>query len=358
MTGVRRSGRVPKEIPIVLLGTDTSGRVFSEETRTLVLSRHGAGILSHYKFSPDERLTMRLAGTSQESEIRLVGYLGEDPSGGNVYGVAFCDPELNFWQMDFPPPPQQHLLPPGVALECCFCNSRSLVQQTEIEADVYLASKSLFRFCESCAQTTPWKPATGEVSEAPLVNRPQVTPQLTVQPSASVSPVSQPASAYSASFLHAEFDSAAAVPVSSSYPSSAYAATAVLDEIVTSGFMPPTQSASLLQTSVTPASPKTVPVTAPQTFAGGGKKNRRRHVRTRVCFTACIRLDSHDDLVECDNVSKGGLCFRSRKLYKENMAIEVAVPYSPGQPAIFVKAQIRRVEALTDNLFRYGVAYS
>lgn len=38
---------------------------------------------------------------------------------------------------------------------------------------------------------------------------------------------------------------------------------------------------------------------------------------------------------------KGGLCFRSRKHYPENPTIQGAVPFSPGQQAIFVKAQIR-----------------
>jgi len=54
MAGVRRSGRISKQVPIVLLGTDTSGRVFSEETHTLVLSLHGAGIRSRNKFAPGE----------------------------------------------------------------------------------------------------------------------------------------------------------------------------------------------------------------------------------------------------------------------------------------------------------------
>ena len=67
----------------------------------------------------------------------------------------------------------------------------------------------------------------------------------------------------------------------------------------------------------------------------------------------------NEEIVECENISKGGLCFRSRKHYPENSAIQVAVPYSPGQPAIFVAAQIRRVEELSGpGLFRYGVAYT
>ena len=111
MAHVRRSGRISKQVPILLLGTDTSGRVFSEETHTLVLSLHGAGIRSRNKFAPDEVLTMRLADSGRETDIRLVGRLGED-SRGNVFGVAFCDPNLDFWQIEFPPPSEPLPRPP------------------------------------------------------------------------------------------------------------------------------------------------------------------------------------------------------------------------------------------------------
>jgi hypothetical protein len=89
--------------------------------------------------------------------------------------------------------------------------------------------------------------------------------------------------------------------------------------------------------------------------------NRRRDVRTRVSFTACIRQvgATDEEIVECDNISRGGFSFRSRKAYAEDSAIEVAVPYSPGGHAIFVVAAIRRVETIASgNLFRYGAAYS
>jgi hypothetical protein len=69
----RRSGHIAKELPVVLLGTDTSSKVFAEETKTVVLSRHGAGVLSRYRFAPDEILTLRLRGTAKEAEVRLVG---------------------------------------------------------------------------------------------------------------------------------------------------------------------------------------------------------------------------------------------------------------------------------------------
>jgi hypothetical protein len=57
-------------------------------------------------------------------------------------------------------------------------------------------------------------------------------------------------------------------------------------------------------------------------------------------------------------MSKGGLRFKSRKKYFPQALIEVAVPYQPGQPAIFVPAQIVYVEELPEQqLFRYGVQY-
>src|SRR2546430_13608492 len=38
--------RIPKEIPILLIGSDLGGKVFSEHTSTILLSLHGAGVLS------------------------------------------------------------------------------------------------------------------------------------------------------------------------------------------------------------------------------------------------------------------------------------------------------------------------
>src|SRR5262249_10943390 len=256
MAGVRRSGRIPKEIPIVLLGTDTSGRVFSEETRTLVLSRHGAGILSRNKFAPHGRLTPHLPGSTRATEIRLVGNLGEEPR-GNVYGVAFSDPEINFWQVDFPAAPENHLLPAGAALECCFCGERSLVQQTEIEADVFLASQSVIRFCELCSQSTPWKPATGDISESPRKIVPAPAPAREPAPSPFVPPPATPPSC----------------PASAPPRQSAYAATALLDDIVHASFAPlqPAASAATAAVQTPPPQP---------TFSSSGKPNRRRHVRT------------------------------------------------------------------------------
>jgi len=336
MAGVRRSGRISKQVPILLLGTDTSGRVLSEETHTLVLSLHGAGIRSRNKFAPDEVLTMRLVESGREAEIKLVGRLGEDAR-SYVYGVAFCDDNLDFWQIEFPPASGPHPRAPGVDLECCFCNERIQVQQNEIESDVLLTSQTVLRYCQSCGQTTAWKRSTGP----PPSPRPKPNPpSIPVQPAEVTSAFTSPAPA---------------VVSAPTAPQSAYARSVALDELVPAAAVP--------QTYVAPAVASkqvTSPATPPPSFAPGGKKNMRRHVRTRVNFTACVRLNaSSEEIVECENISKGGLCFHSRKRYEEDASIEVAVPYYPGQPSVFVRATIRRVEELPAlNLFRYGVAYA
>ena len=87
--------------------------------------------------------------------------------------------------------------------------------------------------------------------------------------------------------------------------------------------------------------------------------NRRKHPRVKVKYSACIRNQERgDDIVACEDMSKGGLRFKSSKNYYAKSLIEVAVPYQPGQPAIFVPAQIVFVEELPEQrLFRCGVQY-
>src|SRR5258708_24653222 len=67
----RRSSRIPKQLAIFLIGSDIEGRIFSEETKTVVLSRHGAGILSQYKLSAEQEIIIRGVDSAQEVEVPL-----------------------------------------------------------------------------------------------------------------------------------------------------------------------------------------------------------------------------------------------------------------------------------------------
>ncbi len=164
----RRSGRIAKELAIVLLGTDATGKVFSEETITVVLSRHGAGVVTRYRFSPDERLTLRLPSSAKEAEIRLVGQIGGEP-GRYVYGVTFVDPNPDFWPMEFPPPDPFEIASQQIALECSMCQAREDVEHGLIEEDVYSVNGNILRYCAECGTSTPWKKATGEARPVPTI---------------------------------------------------------------------------------------------------------------------------------------------------------------------------------------------
>lgn len=315
---VRRSGRIAKEIRILLIGTDTSGRVFAEETQTVTLSRHGAGIISKHKLAADGILILRFLGGSSEVSIRPVGELGEDLR-GYVFGVTFVDPNLDFWELKFPPPPTWRVDFES-PLECTTCKTREVVDQSEVEADVYALAEFILRFCSKCGMSTKWLRATGEalaettappsvIRESPRRQAPAALPQPLLNRSR-------------------------ALPVDSAQHSR-LGITAIADP------------------EVSPA-----PVTALASTSDANGASRRRDVRTRVSFSACIRQNGIEELVVCGNVSKGGFSFRSLKSYLAGSDIDVAMPYYPGMEPPFVRATIRHSLVLPNNNFHYGVKYA
>ncbi|HJZ65710.1 MAG TPA: hypothetical protein VKD70_15395 [Candidatus Acidoferrum sp.] len=115
-----------------------------------------------------------------------------------------------------------------------------------------------------------------------------------------------------------------------------------------------TAVASPIATAVQTAPEKLKPA-PPPAFSGRGKPNRR-HVRTRANFTACIRANhSKEEVVECDNVCKGGLCFREPQAVRRGCRDRSRRSVFLGAARHLRPAQIRCVEQLrTLGLFRYG----
>lgn len=285
--GVRRSGRIPKEITIHLVGSDTDGKVFSENTRTVLLSRHGAGIVSHYKLSAEQELILRRLDTNKETEVRVVGQIGVE---GDVYtyGVAFLDSAKNFWDIKFPVSSDAEKQARIVLLECSGCKHSETVEQSDLESDVYLVNEGIVRYCKNCGSSTFWKGGSLDAEEVP------VAVEVGKKPSGAAVAVEE-------------------VPEA--------AATAVQE--------------------------------AP------ARQNRRKHVRTKVNFKCCVRSFAHgDDIATCEDVSRGGLCFKSRKPYAEKFKIDVAAPYTAGAQNFFISAEVIHVRELKEEkMFRCGVAY-
>lgn len=286
--GIRRSSRIPRAISILLTGSDMEGKMFSEETNTVLLSRHGAGIISHYKLSPEQELILRRLDTNKEAEVRVVGQIGAEDD-VYTYGVAFLDSTENFWGIKFPPASEVEQQARLAHLECSSCQARETVEHSDLESDVYLVNEGIVRYCKQCGSSTLWKRASDDSEEAPVLVEVGLRPS---SASVAVEEESEPA------------------PV---------------------------------------AEPK--PAVKPE--------NRRKHIRTKVSFKACIKSFSFgDDVVTCEDVSRGGICFKSRKHYTEKLKVEVAAPYTPGVQNFFVPAEIVYVMELKDEkLVRCGVAY-
>ncbi len=290
--GVRRSSRIPKEIAILLVGSDTEGKVFSEKTKTVLLSRYGAGIVSRYKLSAEQELILRRLDTNKETEVRLVGQIGVEAE-VYTYGVAFLDSTHNFWAMEFPEPSEAEKRMQVALLECASCQTREMVEQSDLESDVYLVNEGIVRYCKHCGSSTFWKRGSEDAEEMPVVV--------------------EKVQGRSVGWVAEE-----------------------------------EEEASGLVAVAAPAEPETA----------ARRENRRKHVRTRVNFKACVRSFHGDDIVTCEDVSRGGLCFKSRKPYPEKFKIEVAAPYTPGVQNFFSPAEIVHVKELKDEKkFRCGVAY-
>jgi len=86
---------------------------------------------------------------------------------------------------------------------------------------------------------------------------------------------------------------------------------------------------------------------------------RRNRTRIKARVLACIRQRGfQEEVAVCEDLSKGGISFRSRNEYPEGTRLEVAVPYTPGAGAIFVPIRIVFSQAIPSvGLYRHGAAY-
>jgi len=90
-----------------------------------------------------------------------------------------------------------------------------------------------------------------------------------------------------------------------------------------------------------------------------GRSIKRKHSRLKMRMEVCVRTAEHgDDVVQLDDISRGGFGFRSRARYRKQQRIEAATNYQPGGPNIFVPAKITSAgKAGSDGKARYGAAY-
>ncbi len=98
----RRSSRVAIDIPVEILGQQVNGKMFHEETRTTVVSAHGALLTLRVSSQIKPSVLMIHKKTRAEAQCRVI-FLKESEQGKAELGVEFVTPQPRFWGIAFPP---------------------------------------------------------------------------------------------------------------------------------------------------------------------------------------------------------------------------------------------------------------
>jgi hypothetical protein len=98
----RRSQRLALSVPVVAYRSQKLGLPFSEGTRTLMVSAHGALISLDAKVVADQSLVLKHELSGEEQECRVV-FTEKKLMGPTEVGIEFRQPAPNFWHIAFPP---------------------------------------------------------------------------------------------------------------------------------------------------------------------------------------------------------------------------------------------------------------
>jgi hypothetical protein len=152
----RRTDRIALAIPIRVAGADVTGLSFVEETKTVVVSRHGAKITLKRTLTPDQEINVRNIRTGKEADMRVIGAIAGCPD-GIWYGLEFLNPSVDIWGINFPPLVESENAVAKVLLECARCHRRSLVYLDEFRVEVFRTSLAISLPCTTCKDHTLWK---------------------------------------------------------------------------------------------------------------------------------------------------------------------------------------------------------
>ena len=376
----RRSGRITRRIAILLFGHDEEGHTFSEHTHTVVLSLHGAGILSSHRFTPEQELILRVEETNREAEVRVVGEIATD---GNLhtYGVAFLNKCPDLWQLEFPQQPMPDGQSSVLPLECGACGRRIEVAHGEFEYDIGQIHGGLTRHCSQCGTLTVWRRVDGkgpafadDAIPEDKPPKPQVVREggiLAQERRFAASEIRSSASRHSTHF-NDPFLRQGKSAMDATKPGwrddrppeeIAGPADGIPREGPNFSGLAQEEGVQTPERMVEPTLEEVEeqPVVAPTPEHARDPGVERRHrARAKVNFFACVKTPQFGlDIVTCLDMSKGGVGFRSRHQYRQEMRIQIAVPYSPevkDAPAIFVSGRIANVRKM-DEMWRYGVEF-
>jgi hypothetical protein len=151
----RRSERLLLTVPIRVEGMNRDGEKFSEETRTIHISRQGARIHLKQVVAPGAVLLISTLLGRRSAMFRVVGPTQPLSAEGGEWGVECQDPNRDIWGIQFPPatPVESTCM---ALIECRRCHAVKLSQLSLVEHEVLGISGLLVKPCEACGRSTSW----------------------------------------------------------------------------------------------------------------------------------------------------------------------------------------------------------
>jgi hypothetical protein len=98
----RRSLRLWISIPVRASSKNAEGKVFSEDTETVVVNAHGGLFFLHESVKVHANIVLTNLATKEEQACRVVT-LGDSSDRGIRVGIEFLSPSPGFWGVEFPP---------------------------------------------------------------------------------------------------------------------------------------------------------------------------------------------------------------------------------------------------------------
>ena len=98
----RRSQRIDLSVAVVVHRPKSEGPQFYENTKTLVVSAHGALVALKGMVAPKQRLLLQNTSSGEQQECRVVS-VNKDLTGPPTVAVEFAQPAPDFWRVAFPP---------------------------------------------------------------------------------------------------------------------------------------------------------------------------------------------------------------------------------------------------------------
>jgi len=105
---------------------------------------------------------------------------------------------------------------------------------------------------------------------------------------------------------------------------------------------------------------KPEPLTSKPEGGTSGSREDRKHPRVRMAIAACLMHPGFgaEEVVTVEDISRGGLSFRTANNYHLGSIVEVAAPYMAQAANVFVRARVVSVESRSDSKPRLcAVAY-